>query len=126
MSFLSKFGQVIAGAAATAAGVAPLFPGLFGSAAKVDKAGAVINSTLNDLTNVAGVIAQIEVALAGKTSPEKFGAAVNLVGPIIRTSQLVSGKKIADEQLMQKAILEVTQGVVDILNSLHQDSVKTS
>jgi hypothetical protein len=116
MSFLSKLGQIVA----TVTGLAPLFPALFGSA-KVTQA---VTVGVNDFNAIAQVIVQVETALQGKTGADKFTAAVNLVGPIIRTSQLVSGKKIADEALLQKGINEVTQGVVDVLNSIHSDAAK--
>lgn len=121
MSFLKKLGQILATVTATAVGIGPIITPLFGSGA--GKVGAGIATVVNDLTAIASLIVQVEVALQGKTGPEKFQAALNLVGPVIRTSQLVAGKKIADEALLQKGIQEVTQGVVDILNSIHQESV---
>ena len=121
MSFLKKLGLVLAQVGATAVGLGPIIAPLFGSGA--GKANQVISTVTNDFTTIASLIVQVEVALQGKSGPEKFQAALNLVGPIIRTSQLVSGKKIADEALLQKGITEVTQGVVDVLNSLHQESV---
>jgi hypothetical protein len=120
MSFLSKLGQMLAQGAALAAGVAPLFPGLFGSG----KPAQIATTAVNDLNAVASVVVQIETALQGKTGAEKFAAARNLIGPILRTSQLVSGKKIADEVLLQKGIDEITQGVVDLLNAIHPDAAK--
>lgn len=123
MSFLAKLGQVLATVGATALGIGPLVAPLFGS-----RAGAVaqgITVGVNDLTAIGTVIVQIETALQGKTGADKFAAAVALVGPIITTSQLVSGKKIADAAMFQKGVNEVTQGLVDCLNALHADSVKT-
>jgi hypothetical protein len=123
LSFLAKIGQVLATVGATALGIGPLVAPLFGS-----RAGAVaqgITVGVNDLTAIGTVIVQIETALQGKTGADKFAAAVALVGPIITTSQLVSGKKIADAALFQKGVNEVTQGLVDVLNALHADSVKT-
>ena len=122
MSFLKKLGLVLAQVGATAVGLGPIVAPLFGSGAgKVIQVAATV---ANDLTAIGSVIAQIETALQGKEGVEKFRAAVALVGPIVRTSQLVSGKKIADEALLQKGIEGITQGVVDVLNAIHQDSVK--
>jgi hypothetical protein len=121
MSFLKKLGMVLAQVGATAVGIGPIITPLFGSSSS--KAAQTFSTVTNDLTTIASLIVQVEVALQGKAGPEKFQAALNLVGPIIKTSQLVSGKKIADETLLQKGITEVTQGVVDVLNSLHQESV---
>ena len=124
MSFLKKLGLVLAQVGATAVGIGPIITPLLGS---WGSAGGKINQgisvVVNDLTTIASLIVQVEVALQGKTGPDKFQAALNLVGPVVRTSQLVSGKKIADEAMLQKGITEITQGVVDVLNSLHQESV---
>lgn len=123
MSFLKKLGLILVNVATTAAGIGPILAPLLGN-----KAGAVLGAVsvvANDLTAIGTVVVQIETALQGKTGADKLAAAVALVGPIIRTSQLVSGKKIADQEKLQKGIAEVTQGVVDILNSISDDSVKT-
>jgi hypothetical protein len=123
MTFLKKLGQILATVTATAIGIGPLVGPLFGGGGS--KATTVIGTVTNDLTAVGTVIAQIETALQGKTGADKLAAAIALVGPIITTSQMVSGKKIADAAAFQKGVTEVTQGVVDILNSLDPDSVKT-
>jgi hypothetical protein len=123
MSFLKKLGLILVNVATTAAGIGPILAPLLGN-----KAGAVagaVGVVANDLTAIGTVVVQIETALHGKAGADKLAAAVALVGPIIRTSQLVTGKKIADEALLQKGIAEVTQGVVDILNSIDQNAIKT-
>jgi hypothetical protein len=122
MSFLKKLGQVLGTIGASALGIGPLVGPLFGS--KGNQA-AGVSTVVNDLTSISSVIIQIETALRGQVGADKFKAAVALVGPIIKTSQLVSGKKVADDTLMEKGIAGVTQGVVDVLNSLHEDSVTT-
>ena len=125
MSFLKKLGMVLAGVASTALGIGPIVAPLLGGGS--GKATNVVSTFTNDLTLIGSVIAQVETIFAGQdgTGPQKFKAAVALVGPIIRTSQIVSGKKVADEQKLKDGIAGVTQGMVDILNSLHPDSVST-
>jgi len=123
MSFLKKLGQILLSVSTTALGVGPLVTPLFGNKATQVTSG--IATVTSDLTAIGTVIVQIETALQGKSGPEKLAAATALVGPIIRTSQLVSGKKIANEAMLQKGISEVTQGIVDVLNSIDPDSVKT-
>jgi phage-related tail protein len=123
MSFLKKLGQVLATVGATALGVGPLVAPLLGS--KGNQVSAGISTAINDLTAISTVVIQIETALQGQAGADKFKAAVALVGPIIKTSQIVSGKKIADPALLDKGIQEVTQGVVDVLNSLDADSVSS-
>ena len=123
MSFLKKLGIVAAQIGATVVGVGPIMAPLFGNKAQQIIGGAVGVADL--LTTISGIVLQMEVALQGKQGAEKFAAAVALVGPVIRGSQLLSGKKIADAALLQKGIEEITQGVVDVLNSVHEESVKT-
>jgi hypothetical protein len=123
MSFLKKLGEVLLTAGASAVGFGPLIAPLFGSGGA--KVGQEIAAVSNDLTSIGSTVIQIEVALNGKSGAEKLAAAVNLIGPIIRTSELVAGKQIADPALLTKGIQEITQGVVDVLNSVHADSVKT-
>lgn len=56
----------------------------------------------------------------------KLEAAIPLVSGIIKSSELVSGKKIADEAKFTLAVQEITQGVVDLLSSIHEDEAKTA
>jgi len=119
MTFLKKLGQILLQVATTAVGIGPLVTPLFGN--KAGAATTAVATVTNDLTTIGSVIVQVEVALAGKTGADKMSAAINLIGPIIKASQLVSGKKIADPLKLQNGIAEITQGVVDVLNSIHPD-----
>lgn len=127
MTFLKKLGSILANItniAGVAAGIGPILAPLLGSgkaAQVVTQASTVVAVGVNDLTAVGSVVVQMETALQGKTGAEKFAAAVALVGPIISTSQLVSGNKIANPALLQKAVEEYTQATVDLLNSIHPD-----
>jgi hypothetical protein len=123
MSFLKKLGQVVAQVGALALGIGPLVSPLFGS--KGDQVGGQIQTVSNDLTLIAQVVVQIETALQGQAGTDKRRAAIALIGPIIRTSQIVSGKKIADAALLETGIGQITDGVVAVLNSIHEESVKT-
>lgn len=123
MSFLKKLGQVVAQVGALALGIGPLVSPLFGS--KGDQIGGQIQTVSNDLTLIAQVVVQIETALQGQTGADKRKAAIALIGPIIRTSQIVSGKKIANAELLEQGIGQITDGVVAVLNSIHEESVKT-
>src|ERR1051325_6195883 len=123
MSFLKKLGQIVATIGATALGIGPLVSPLFGS--KGDQIGGQIQTVSNDLTLVAQVVVQIETALQGQTGADKRKAAIALIGPIIKTSQIVSGKKIADAALLEQGIGQITDGVVAVLNSISEESIKT-
>lgn len=122
MSFLKKLGQAAAQIGALALGIGPLVSPLFGS--KGDQIGGQIQTISNDLTLIAQVVVQIETALQGQDGADKRRAAIALIGPIIRTSQIVSGKKIANPALLETGIGQITDGVVAVLNSIHEESVK--
>jgi hypothetical protein len=123
MSFLKKLGQVAAQVGALALGIGPLVSPLFGS--KGDQIGGQTQTVSNDLTLIAQVVIQIETALQGQTGADKRKAAIALIGPIIKTSQMVSGKKIADPALLETGIGQITDGVVAVLNSISEESVRT-
>ncbi len=121
MTFLKKLGQLLLKGASIAAGIYPIVQPLLGS-----KAQAVGGTIVNDLTLVANQVVTVETALEGKTGADKFAALLPLVAGIIRTSELVSGKEIADEAKFQLGVQEVAQGVVDVLNSIHEKEAKTA
>lgn len=125
ISFLKKLGQMIVSTAGIAAGVGPIILPFLGSSESAKVAGVAVN----DLTAVASTIVQVEAVFAtipGSTGAQKLAAAIPLVGNIIRTSELVAGKKVADEALFTKAIEEYAQATVDLLNSLHEDAAKSA
>lgn len=121
MSFLKKLGQILVNLAGIAAGVGPIIAPFLGSGK------AVVGTAVNDLTAIGSTIVQIETAFAAipnSTGTQKLQAAIPLVGNIIKTSELVAGKKIANEALFTQAIQEYTQATVDLLNSIHPDEAK--
>ena len=122
MSFLAKLGKVLLTEAASITGILPVIQPLLGRNNKLEPVAAKITDTL---TLIGTSVVTIEMALNGKQGAEKFAALVNLVGPLIRTSELVAGKEIANEAMFQKGINEIAQGAVDILNSLKESGVKT-
>lgn len=125
MTFLKKLGQILVNLAGIAIGIGPIITPFLGSG-KV-AAGATI--AVNDLTAIGSTIVQIETAFAavpGSTGAQKLQASIPLVGNIIKTSELVSGKKIANEALFTTAIQEYAQATVDLLNSIDHNEAKTS
>lgn len=115
MTFLKKLGQILLKGALVASGVLSLVSPMLGS-----KVSAIIGKVVDDFTLIGNQVVTVEVALNGKTGAEKFAALLPLVAGIIRTSELVGGKEIANEDLFQKGVQEVAQGVVDILNAVHE------
>jgi hypothetical protein len=125
MTFLKKLGEVLLKVVGIAAGVGPIVQPFLGSG----KAAATAGTVVNDLTAIGSVVVQIETALAAvpnSTGAQKLQAAIPLVSNIIKTSELVANKKIANEALFTQACQEFTQATVDLLNSIDQGEVKTS
>lgn len=123
MTFLKKLGVILVNLAGIAAGIGPIIFPFLGSG----KAAAVAGTAVNDLTAIGSVIVQIEAAFAAlgnAKGADKLKAAIPLVGNIIKTSELVIGKKIANEAMFTLAVQEYTQATVDLLNSLHADGAQ--
>lgn len=125
MSFLKKLGQVLATGTALITGFMPLVQPLLGRNNKLENVAAKITDTL---TLIGTAVVTVETAFTGiaNSGAQKLAAAINLIGPMIRTSELVAGKEIADEVLFQKGVNGIAQGVVDILNALKSSGVKTT
>jgi hypothetical protein len=51
---------------------------------------------------------------------------IPLVANVIKTSEMVVGKKIDNEALFTQAVTEYAQATVDLLNSIHHDEAKTA
>jgi hypothetical protein len=125
MTFLKKLGEVLLKVLAIATSVGPVIQPFIGSG----KAGTTTATVVNDLTSIGSVVVQIETAFAAipnSTGAQKLQAAIPLVSNIIKTSELVVGKKIANETLFTQACTEFTQATVDLLNSIHPDEAKTA
>lgn len=125
MTFLKKLGSVLMRVLAVSGLVGPIVTPLFGSG----KAAQTASTVTNDLTAIGTTIVQIETAFAaipGSTGAQKLQAAIPLVANIVRTSEMVVGKKIANEALFTQAVQEYAQATVDLLNSIHPDEVKTA
>lgn len=125
MSFLKKFGAVILKGVQIATGLAPVFGPMVSTIAP--SASGVVSTATNDLTAIAGIIAQVEAmgaALALK-GPDKLKAAGPLVAQIIVSSSLLANKKIEHPDLFNAGATKVADGFADILNAIHADSLTT-
>jgi hypothetical protein len=125
MTFLKKLGQIIAQLAGAAVGIGPIIAPFLGGG----KTAAVVTTGINDLTAIAKLTLTIEAAFASvpnSTGAQKLQALVPLVSNIISTSEVVSGKKVADPATFTKGCTEVAQGMVDILNSISPDAAQHS
>lgn len=127
MTFLSKLGSLLAKGLALATGVWPLVSGLFGSSAKAQQAQQTGNTVINDLTQIGQIVVQAEALIqAPGSGAQKLAAATPLVVNIVKTSELVSGHKIANETLFIQGCTDLTSAIAEVLNSLSPDSVNTA
>lgn len=122
MKFLTKVGQIIN------RGLQIL--GLFQPIAQqIDpKAGQVVQVVSTDLAQAAGVITDAEAfgqALALK-GPDKLKAAVGPMTQIILQSALLVNHKIGDPVLFAQGCTKFTDGMADIINSLHPDGIQVT
>lgn len=53
-----------------------------------------------------------------KTGPEKLAAVKAVIRNALVASELLSGKEIVDEVLLDQGITEITNGAVKVLNSI--------
>lgn len=121
-TFLSKLGKVLAEVLVVAAGVGPVIAPFLGS-----KVSATAGTVVNDLTSIGQVVVSAETLIQTPGSgTTKLAAATPLVSQIVMTSELVAGKKIANEALFIQGCSKITSGTADVLNSLHVDAVQTS
>ncbi len=121
MTFLSKLGAFLAKGIAVLTGIMPILQPYLGSKS------ATVNTAVNDFTQIGGVVLQAEALIQGSgTGPQKLAAAAPLVANIVKTSELVSGHKIANETLFIQGCTDLTNAVAEILNSLSPDGVNSS
>lgn len=123
MTFLSKLGSVLAKVIAIATGIGSLAQPFLGSG----KVGTTVNTVVNDLTQIGNTVVTAETLIQGKgLGATKLAAATPLVAQILMTSEMLSGKHIANNALFMQGARKITDGMADILNAIHPDEVKTT
>lgn len=122
MKFLSKLGQMILKGVAIVSGFAPLvsqIPGVSGP----------VQTISQDLAQIAQIIAQVEVIgqKLGQDGDIKLLAAAPLVEQVLLQSALLANRKIDKTRtdLFSEGSKKIASGMADVLNSLHEDEVKT-
>lgn len=122
MTFLSKLGKVlgtIVNIAGIAAGIGPILKPFLGS-----KVGGAVQTGINDLTAIGSTVLQAETLIqAPGSGAAKLQAATPLVASIVQTSELVSGRKIANEALFEQGCAKITSGTADCLNALDHGDI---
>lgn len=123
LTFLKKLGTILANAAGIAVGIGPLIKPFLGSGV----AATVVATGTNDLLAISQVVVTAEAMFQTPSSgAQKLSASVPLIMSILKTSELVSGKKIADEHLFEQAAQKITSGMADLLNSISPDAAQHS
>jgi hypothetical protein len=122
MKFLSKLAQVILQGVAVVSGIAPVL-------SQVPGASGPVQTISQDLAQIAQIIAQVEVIgqKLGQAGPSKLVAAAPLVEQVLLQSALLAGRKIDKDRadLFSQGSKKIADGMADVLNSLHEDEVKT-
>ena len=123
ISVLKKIGTIVVDAAGIITGVGPLIQGIIPQGSTTSGTVTNVSTTAVDkLTEIANIIAAVEATFAAvssaATGPLKLQAAAPQVSMIIQNSAILAGHKIANPTGFNQGVVEVTQGVVDILNSL--------
>jgi len=123
MSFLKRLGQMIAKGIGIAVGIGPLVSPFLGSG----KASGIENQVVDDLTSIGQVVIQAEAMIQTPgAGAVRLAAVTPLVASIVRTSQMVDGKKIDNEALFNEGAGEIASGMAKILNSIHHDEAKAA
>ena len=119
MTFLKKLGQVLLKIVGVALQIEPLAAPFIGSQAPV------LVKAANDLTAIGQVVVQAEALIQGSgTGATKLAAATPLVANIIKSSELLANKKIANETAFITACQGITSNMADLLNSLDASTIK--
>lgn len=124
MTFLKKLGLFLLNFAKVEVPEIGMVASLVSPLLGTSKVGKLVQTAVSDLTLMGTQVVTIETALSGKTGTDKLAAVVPLIGNVIRTSELVAGRKIQHEELFTKAVQGYAQATVDLLNSIHPDEVK--
>jgi len=119
MTFLKKLGMIIAKIGMIAAGIGPIAAQAFPEeASQIGKVTDTLTLATQVVVNIEGISAALESPMSGE---DKLRAASALVSNIVLQSDLMTGGKIHDTALFTKGTTELTQGIVDILNSRNAD-----
>lgn len=123
MTFLKKLGLALAKGLQIAAAVGGVALPFFGNSKAAQVAGVVESDFVQAGSIITGVEAVLQTPGSGA---QKLAAATPLMASFIKSTELVAGKKIANEALFIQGSGKMSDGMADILNSLDQSEVKTS
>jgi hypothetical protein len=138
MTWLKKFGTVVLKIIGVASGL------LTGGGAQAiegefPQTTGVINTVESELTAVATVITDVEIAFGGaaavaptvagaalpaQSGALKLAAATPLVQQIVAKSAFMKGQKVKNTELYQSAVKGLTSSMADLLNSLDPSTIQ--
>ena len=124
MKFLTALGKGFANAIPVLNILGPVIETLFPkSRSYVEKASDVVvaaGSINDDLTQIAQLVAQVEVVgqTTGLTGDQKRAAVAKLAADVFLRSKVLAGHPVDNEALFSQGVDKVAGGVADILNSL--------
>lgn len=118
MTFLKKLGQILVKGIGIATGLLPLVQ------AAVPGSAAVVATVSKDLAEIGQIIVTTEQlgASLGLPGPDKLRAATPQVIQILLTSSLLVGKPIANPALLTQGAQKIADGMVDVLNAVHESA----
>jgi hypothetical protein len=122
MTFLKKLGEIIAQGSKIAGMILPFIPNVRNL--PVERITDTLNAIINVIVQVEAIGAVFNKNGSEMTGEDKLKAATPLVAQIILQSDVVSGKRIENQTLFMTGVKKITNGVVDVLNSL-KDEVTT-
>ena len=124
ISVLKGIGEAIVNAAGIVTGVGPLLTGIIPAGSK---AATVETTVTSDLSQIANIVTLVESAFtavsSAKTGTLKLQAAAPLVSQVIQNSSILAGHKISNPTLFNQGVVDVTNGVVEILNSIEAHNI---
>jgi hypothetical protein len=125
MKFLAKLASIVMTAIKVESGLTPYLT------AKVNGTIATVESKATDFITLAtGILSDIQVAGigAGLTNEQKLAAAVPLIAKELRATETFLGHEIPADKLdaFNAAVKGITSNLVDALNTLKTDNIKTS
>lgn len=113
MTFLKKFGMIVANIAKIIIGIGPLLP------TGDKKVADTLNSVASIILTVEAVGQSLSVA-----GPDKLKAATPLVAQLILQSDLLSGKRIDNPELFKSGCEAIADGMAKLLNSVKADDLE--
>ena len=125
MKFLARLASIVMAGIKIESGLTPYLT------SKVNgQITAVENKAVDFITLASGILSDIQVAGigAGLTNEQKLAAAVPLIAKELRATETFLGHEIPNDKLdaFNAAVKGITSNLVDAINTLKTDNIKTA